>query len=238
MNTQADDMALTGSAAADISAAVGRRTYKRVLEPAERIAEVLFGLIMVLTFTGSLSVAEAGREDVRAMLIGALGCNLAWAVIDGVFYLMGCLAEKGRNLAAYKAVLAAQSPQQARLLIADVLPPVVASLLTEQELGRIHDRVLKLPPPPDVVRLDRRSWLGGWAVFLLVFLSTFPVAVPFMFLDGASTAMRVSNAIAIAMLFVTGYAYGRVIHRSPVAIGVAAVFIGVVIVTFTIALGG
>jgi hypothetical protein len=32
---------------------------------------------MVLTFTGSLSVAEAGREDVRTMLIGALGCNIA-----------------------------------------------------------------------------------------------------------------------------------------------------------------
>jgi hypothetical protein len=38
---------------------------RRVLEPAERIAEVLFGLIMVLTFTGSLSVAEAGRDDIR-----------------------------------------------------------------------------------------------------------------------------------------------------------------------------
>jgi hypothetical protein len=29
---------------------------KRVLEPNERITEVLFGLIMVLTFTGSLSL--------------------------------------------------------------------------------------------------------------------------------------------------------------------------------------
>ena len=37
---------------------------------------------MVLTFTGSLSVAEAGRDDVRTMLIGALGCNLAWGIID------------------------------------------------------------------------------------------------------------------------------------------------------------
>ena len=45
----------------------------RVLSPVERISEVLFGLIMVLTFTGSLSVAEAGREDIRTMLIGALG---------------------------------------------------------------------------------------------------------------------------------------------------------------------
>jgi len=45
---------------------------KRALEPIDRLSEVLFGLIMVLTFTGSLSVAEAGREDVRTMLAGAL----------------------------------------------------------------------------------------------------------------------------------------------------------------------
>ena len=70
----------------------------RVLDPVDRVSEVLFGLIMVLTFTGSLSVAEAGRDDVRTMLIGALGCNLAWGIIDAVLYLMGCLAEKGRDL--------------------------------------------------------------------------------------------------------------------------------------------
>ena len=67
---------------------------QRVLEPSERTAEVLFGLIMVLTFTGSLSVAEAGRTDIRAMLIGALGCNLAWGIIDGVLYLLNTFAEE------------------------------------------------------------------------------------------------------------------------------------------------
>ena len=38
---------------------------KRVLEPNERIAEVLFGLIMVLTCTGSLSVANRSRLCAR-----------------------------------------------------------------------------------------------------------------------------------------------------------------------------
>jgi hypothetical protein len=72
------------------------RSSKRVLDPIDRVSEVLFGLIMVLTITGSLSVAEAGRDDVRTMLFGALGCNLAWGIIDGVLYVMGSLAEKGR----------------------------------------------------------------------------------------------------------------------------------------------
>ena len=214
------------------------RSTKRVLEPAERIAEVLFGLIMVLTFTGSLSIADAGREDVMAMLIGALGCNLAWGVIDGLFYLMGCLAEKGRNLATYKAVLSATDPDEARRLIAGALPPVVVSLLEPAELDALRERALKLPEPPHRARLDRSDWIGAWGVFLLVFLATFPVAIPFIFVQGATLAMRLSNAVAIAMLFVAGFAYGKGIHRSPVAIGVSMVFIGMVIVTFTIALGG
>jgi hypothetical protein len=214
------------------------RASRHVIEPAERIAEVLFGLIMVLTFTGSLSVAESAGDDVRAMLVGALGCNLAWGVIDGLFYLMGCLAEKGRNLATYKAVLGAATPEEARRLIVDALPPVVATLLEPAELDALRDRAAKLPPPPHRARLDLKDWWGAFGVFLLVFLATFPVAIPFMFIHTLGVAMRSSNAVAVAMLFIAGFAYGRIIHRSPVAIGVAMVFIGLVIVTFTIALGG
>ena len=80
------------------------KSSKRVLEPNERISEVLFGLIMVLTFTGSLSVAEADRAEVRTMLIGALGCNLAWGIIDGILYLMGCLSDQGRGIRSLRAV--------------------------------------------------------------------------------------------------------------------------------------
>ena len=70
---------------------------QRVLDPPQRMSEVLFGHIMVLTFTGSLEVATAGKADVRALLVTALGCNLAWAVIDGGMDLMSCLHERGRK---------------------------------------------------------------------------------------------------------------------------------------------
>src|SRR5436189_2432755 len=111
---------------------------RRVLEPIDRVSEVLFGLIMVLTFTGSLSVAEAGRDDVRTMLIGALGCNLAWGIIDAVLYLMGSLAEKAQGLRTLRAVRKATDPEKAQRLIADALPSVVASILEPAELERVH----------------------------------------------------------------------------------------------------
>ena len=88
------------------------RPTKRVLEPIDRVSEVLFGLIMVLTFTGSLSVADAGRDDVRTMLIGALGCNVAWGIIDAMLYLMGRLADKGQSLMTFLAVRRTTDPHE------------------------------------------------------------------------------------------------------------------------------
>ena len=214
------------------------RSSKRVLEPNERISEVLFGLIMVLTFTGSLSIAEAGRDSVRTMLIGALGCNLAWGIIDGVLYLMGCLAEKGRNLMTYRAVRKATDPQKAQRLIADALPPVVASILQPAEFESMHQRLKQLPEPPERVRLHKTEWLGALAVFLWVFLTTFPVAIPFIFMHNAAPALRVSNAIAIGMLFGLGYAFGRCAARNPWVMGISMVILGAALVALTKALGG
>src|SRR6187549_2760885 len=111
---------------------------RRLLDPIERVQEVLFGLIMVLTFTGSLSVAEAGREDVRTMLIGALGCNLAWGIIDGMLYLMGCLSEQGRGVRAWGALRRAASPEEAHRVIAGALPPMVAAALSPAEYESVR----------------------------------------------------------------------------------------------------
>jgi hypothetical protein len=215
-----------------------RKPSQRVLEPAERISEVLFGLIMVLTFTGSLSVAEADRAEVRTMLIGALGCNIVWGIIDGVLYLMGCLAEKGRNLNVFRAVRNATDPQQAQRLIADALPSIVAAVLQPAELEAVHQRLKQFPESPAHAHLDRGDWLGAVGVFLFVFLSTFPVVIPFIFMHNAGLALRLSNGIAILMLFLTGYAYGKCVERQPWLIGISMVVLGSTLVALTIAFGG
>jgi hypothetical protein len=214
------------------------KSSKHVLDPVDRVSEVLFGLIMVLTFTGSLSVAEAGRDDVRTMLIGAVGCNLAWGIIDGVFYLMGCLAEKGRDLLTFRSVRNAADPQDARRLVAGALPSVVASVLQPDELEAIQQRLKRLPEPPAHAHLDKEDWQGAAGVFMLVFLSTFPVVIPFIFMRNAVPALRVSNGVAIAMLFIAGYGYGRCVGRRPLVLGISMVLLGGVLVALTVALGG
>src|SRR4030095_10879421 len=100
-----------------------RANCARVLDPLERFSEIVFGLIMVLSFTCAISIAEAGREDVRAMFIGAIGCNLAWGIIDAAFYLIACLTEHGRQALLLRNVQQAADPARARQIVAEALPP-------------------------------------------------------------------------------------------------------------------
>jgi VIT1/CCC1 family predicted Fe2+/Mn2+ transporter len=215
-----------------------RATAPTRLRPIDRVSEVLFGLIMVLTFTGSLSIAEAGREDVRTMLIGALGCNLAWGIIDGILYLMSALAEKSEDLLTLHAVRQARDAEDGRRLVAEALPSVVVSILKTEELDTLRVRLRELPTPSARAQIEPAMWFGALQVFLWVFLITLPVAIPFIVMHDARLALRVSNGIAIGLLFIAGWAYGRITGRRPWAMGLGMVTIGVVLSGLTMALGG
>lgn len=211
---------------------------KRVLSPVERISEVLFGLIMALTFTGTLSAATAGREEVRTMLIGAIGCNLAWGLVDAVMYLVTIITEDGRKRHILSAVRAEADPARARTLIADALPPIVARISTEQELESVRSRLAALSVPPDRLGLGPEAWRGAIGVFLLVCLSTLPVVIPFIFMHDATLALRTSNGIAVIMMFLCGFQLGRYAGRNRWLMGLAMAFLGMLLVGITIALGG
>jgi VIT1/CCC1 family predicted Fe2+/Mn2+ transporter len=209
---------------------------RRVLDPIDRVSEILFGLIMVLTFTGSLSVADAGRDDTRTMLIGALGCNVAWGIIDAVLFLMGGVADKGRIALALRAARRSSTSHDAQRMIAGVLPAPLLEII-EPDLPSIEQRLRKSPETP-IPGLDRNDWRGGLAVFLLVFLSTLPVAIPFLLFKNVPLAMRLSNLIAIVMLFAMGYIFARVTGRSAWVWSASMVVLGLVLAGLTVALGG
>ena len=210
----------------------------RVLDPGERLSEILFGLIMVLTFTGALSAAESGRAEVRTMLIGAVGCNLAWGIIDAIFYLMGAFGHRGHGALALRGLRGEVDANTGSAMVAEALPPLIASVLRPEELDSIRQRLASLPEAARRRSLGREDYLGALGVFLLVFLSTFPVVVPFLLIPDAHRALRVSNTVAIALLFLCGYRLGRYAGYSPWLTGFAMVAIGLALVAITIALGG
>lgn len=212
--------------------------FKRVLDPMERISEVLFGLIMVLTYTGSLSVAAEGQTHIHTMLVGALGCNLAWGVIDGGMYLMARLNERGHKLLMLRTVRNVDDLEIALQTVADALPPLLASLLPREHLALLQQKLRQMPEPSAYAQLTMRDGLGALGVCLLVFLSTLPVVMPFMLFGDVTVALRVSNAVAIAMLFLCGYAFGCCAGIRPWVAGISMVAVGGALVAIAITLGG
>jgi len=162
---------------------------RRYLDPGERLGEIIFGLIMVLTFTSTARATLGESENsARELLIATLGCNIAWGIIDGGMYLMSAMLERAR---------------EAR---------------------------------PSGVHLDDVK--GAVACCWLVIASTFPVAIPFMLFDDAYVALRVSNALLVAMLFAIGVQWGTHAKVNKWRAGVVFTIVGLILVAIAIALGG
>jgi hypothetical protein len=91
-----------------------KRFVHTYLDPASRLGEILFGLIMVLTvtLTAGLTVAE-GRAGVRQLLLAAIGCNLAWGIIDAVMYIMNCVTERSSKVRLIEAIQRARDTRSA-----------------------------------------------------------------------------------------------------------------------------
>lgn len=208
-----------------------------ILDPIDRLSEIIFGLLMVLSFTGTMSAAVGGGEKVNAVLIAAFGCNLAWGIVDGVMHVLTTAVERVKRQGFIETLQREPLPR-ARDVFYDNLPDDVRSVASQAEMEALLLRVRALP-----AAVRQRVVTGGdlkaaFAIFALVAISTLPPSIPFLFIDEIDVAMRVSNAIALVMLFVIGARLGQYMGRSPWPMAFVMTAIGGVLVAVTIALGG
>jgi VIT family len=211
---------------------------KHLLSPADRVAEILFGLIMALSFTCTISVIESDRTLVKDMLIGAIGCNIAWGLVDAIMYLLLLKTEKGRGITIFNFVRKNENIDRVHQFIADELPPVIASGMQRKELEAIRQKLIQMPEPPVSKKLKFTDYRTAFGIFILVFLSTFPVAVPFLLIDDVKTALRVSNITAIILMFICGWILAKYAGANRFIMGIIMSLVGSALVLITISLGG
>jgi VIT1/CCC1 family predicted Fe2+/Mn2+ transporter len=214
--------------------ALGR---ERVLSPVERLSEILFGLIMAVSIVGSLSVATASRVEIRELLVAAIGCNTAWGLVDALMYLLTVLVERRRGRVLLAALRREEDEDRARRAIADQLPPLLAAAIRPSEIEHVRGLLVGMQELPRA-GLTRRDLAGAIGVFLLVFLSTVPVVVPFLLPIEPHAALRLSNGIALALLFAVGCRLGQYVSGRPLVFGAAMTALGAALVAAVMALGG
>jgi len=211
---------------------------ERVLNPVDRVSEMLFGLFMALTFVGAVSVADQGDAQIRTMFIAALGCNLAWGLVDAVMYLVRTVTDRGRLLTLIRSVRSAPDAETGRGLIEGSLSQVAAGLVSTPEIEAMRGRIVALTTLPARPKLNRDDLTAALAIFLIVVASTFPVVLPFMMFEDVGTAKNVSRAVALAMLFFGGIALGRYAGYGSWKVGFLMAGLGSVLVLAINALGG
>jgi hypothetical protein len=199
---------------------------------------MLFGLFMALTFIGAVSVAGAGQAEVRELFVTALGCNLAWGLVDAIMYLVRTVTTRGRSLTLARSVKAAPDAESGRRVLEQELSRVVAGFVSPVETEAIRARIAALPSVPARPKLHGRDLLAALLIFLLVVAATFPVVLPFIMFDEVQAARNASHAISLVMLFGGGLALGRYAGYGSWKAGFMMAGVGTALVIAINALGG
>ena len=214
---------------------------RRYLDPGSRLGEILFGLIMVLaaTLTAGFKVAE-GRAGVRQLLLTAIGCNIAWGIIDAVMYIMNSMIVRRSKVRLVEAVRKAPNADVALGLIHDEVEPELQELLDPKEAEAFSRSVREHIAGAHITRkiLTKDDFYGALASFWLVFVSCLPAALPFLVFSQPALALRVSNVLLIATLFYVGQKWAEYAGRNRLIMGSAMVALGLLLVGVTILLGG
>lgn len=217
------------------------RFVQRYLDPASRLGEILFGLIMVLTITLSAGLTvEDGKEGVRQLLIAAIGCNLAWGIIDAVMYLMNCLTVRHGKVRLVQFTTDSADSEAVLEMVRSEIEPDLQAMLLDEDAAAFRQDVLK-----HIVRarttkpgLTSEDFYGAIACFWLVFISCLPAALPFLIFSSPHLALRVSNALLLILLFLVGQKWAQYAGTNRFATGAVMVAIGLILVIIAIALGG
>jgi VIT1/CCC1 family predicted Fe2+/Mn2+ transporter len=207
------------------------------LSPFERASEIIFGILMAISVTAAFEITAGAELDVRELMIAALGCNLAWGLIDGVIYLLHQQVERHRNHQTMLELRGTVADEAFRERVKDALPPVFGPAVTADTFARFRQVVQSYSAQRPPFWSGREFAVAG-IIALLVFASTFPLVLPFMIMQDAWLALRASHAIAVLFLFVLGWRIGRWSGASALGCGLVFAAVGATLAVMCVALGG
>lgn len=215
--------------------------YERHLEPSEFWGAVLFGLIMAMIFTlGGRSIVSEGRDATRDMLLGVVGCNVAWGLIQGWMFILDAMFERSRIAQLVKEVQEEKDQELALAAVRDELDSTLAEITSGEERARLYQHILGNMKRADTskTRMKRDDLAGAFGVFVLVSLTALPAILPFLFIENLRTALRVSNLLQVSLLFFVGYRWASVTNANKWLAGLVVMLVGVVMAVIGEVLGG
>jgi VIT1/CCC1 family predicted Fe2+/Mn2+ transporter len=197
---------------------------------------------MVLTVTfGARLVAAQGQLNVHQLMVTVVGCNIAWGVIDAVFFVFGNQFHRSQRARFYRALKTARNEAEALAAIEeeyDLEDEPLASRFEDR--ARLYQSMLAVSAhaAPARARLRMRDFSSALVVFVLVSAAALPGLIPFLLFEDSDLVLHLSNLVMILLLFVVGYWWGHYTDTRPWRVGLIVMLLGLSLVLVAIALGG
>ena len=205
-------------------------------------AEVMYGVIIAMTFTSMLRGYPIVFDPVlHRIIITALACCIAWGIADGLFYVW----ERNYLIRLENRIIdSSKNPQQnesAILLIEGQLDDTILRNLPRETRQQLYEKLIRYLSTVDV-----RKKLSPHDI-LIIFLGTclrsaaagVIIVIPFFIIHDVPKALIISNLAGIFLLFGVGYV--RALDRDlfpRVLFGFGTSLIGIIIAAITVVLGG
>lgn len=217
------------------------RFVHRYLDPSESLLEILFGLIMALTMTAGARLLEERTEiNATELAVGLAGCNVAWGLIDAVFYLFGTKFNRNRRVQFIRRLQVTPDKAEAFSLIQDEFGLEGEPPMREQDRIAFHRSVLELLRHAGTARahLHVDDYIAAGLILVLVSLTALPGLLPLLLLDDAYLALRIANAGQILLLFFIGFGWASFTGAPRWRTGALIALLGVALVLISVVLGG
>ena len=217
-------------------------TIHRFLDPGDALGEILFGIIMSLTFTvGARFFLAKGEFDRHDLIVGAIGCNLAWGVIDAVLYVLGSVFLRSQRARLFRTLRSTSDEKVALAAVEEQFGLENASLnIAAADRAQIYRTIMAIGrrSAPARIRVTRDDMIAAFAIFMLVSLTALPLVIPCLLIENESVAIRVANGIQVVLLFIGGWRWGSYTDLAPWKVGLAVTALGVGMSMMNFLLGG
>ncbi len=205
-------------------------------------AEVMYGVIIAMTFTSMLRGYPVVFDFVlNKIIVAALTCCIAWGIADGLFYVWErnyIIRQENRIIDMSKT---GQENESAILLLAGQLDDTILRKLSDENRKKVYNKLNLYLSTVDVrenVSLHD-TLIIIFGTFIRSAMAGVIVVIPFFIVQNVQQALIISNIAGIFLLFGVGYL--RALERdlfSKVLFGFASSFIGITIAVITVVLGG
>jgi len=205
-------------------------------------AEVMYGIIIAMTFTSILRGFPVVLEPIlNKVILAALFCCIAWGIADGLFYLW----ERNYIIRRENKVIEfSKSPQQnesALSLIGEQLDDTILRNIPRENRLQLYEKLTQflsgVHTRENLTPLQAVTIVLG--TFLLSAGAGLIVVFPFFVIPDVQQALIVSNLGGIFLLFGVGYfrAFDRNLF-SKVLFGLGSSMVGIIIAAITVVFGG